>query len=57
MKDLHTEPFKVRLIEQDADVVRALARKTGIKPAVLLRHWVKRELQRMSCSLPKPAEK
>ncbi len=56
MKDLHIEEFKVRLRDEDADLVRALARKTQVPAAVLLRQFVLRELERLSCSVPKENE-
>lgn len=38
--DGHIEEFKIRLRPADADLVRALARKLDIPPAVLIRRWV-----------------
>lgn len=43
-KDLHIEEFKIRLKPEDAAVVRAMARKLDIPPAVLLRRWVHKEV-------------
>lgn len=41
MKDEgHIEEFKIRLRPDDADLVRALARKLDVPPAVLMRRWV-----------------
>jgi len=56
-RDLHSEEFKIRLKSDDADLVRALARKLDIPPAVLIRRWVRKEVSRLGYSVPGRAEK
>lgn len=53
---LHIEEFKIRLTKADADWIRATARKTGTKPAILLRTMARREIDRMTASLASSAE-
>jgi len=48
---LHTEEFKVRLTKMDAEWVRAQARKSGTKPAILMRTFTRREIDRSVASL------
>lgn len=43
-KDLHEAEIKIRLTEDDAELVRLLARRLGIPPAVYLRSIVKQSL-------------
>lgn len=43
-KDVHDAEIKVRLTEDDAELVKLLARKLGIPPAVYLRSLVKQAL-------------
>jgi predicted DNA binding CopG/RHH family protein len=43
-KDLHEAEIKVRLTEDDAELVKLLARRLGIPPAVYLRSIVKQAL-------------
>lgn len=43
-KDVHDAEIKVRLTEDDAELVRRLARRLGIPPAVYLRSIVKQVL-------------
>ena len=43
--DLHLEEFKVRLRHDDGALIRAIAQKTGVPAAVLIRQWVLRELE------------
>jgi len=56
-RDLHSEEFKIRLKLDDADLVRALARKLDIPPAVLIRRWVRKEVSPLGYSVPARAEK
>lgn len=46
-KDLHVEEFKVRLTEQDAELLRALARRAGMPAAVLMRTWARSQLDQV----------
>lgn len=55
-QDLHVVEIKVRLKPADADMARAIARKTDTPVAVVLRRMVVRELQRMAYSLPAATE-
>ena len=43
-RDLHVEEFKVRLRPVDAALIRALARKRDVPPAVFIRALVLREI-------------
>lgn len=43
-RDLHVEEFKVRLRPVDAALIRALARKRDVPPAVFIRALLLREL-------------
>lgn len=54
--DLHIEEFKIRLKPEDADLVRALARKLDVPPAVLIRRWVRTQVAGVGYSLPAAAE-
>jgi hypothetical protein len=48
----HIEEFKIRLRPADADLLRALAAKKDVPPAVLLRSLVMRELGPVAYSVP-----
>lgn len=54
---MHVEEFKIRLTKADAEWIRATARKTGTKPAILLRTMARREIDRMTASLHGGPEK
>lgn len=47
-KDVHDCPHKIRLTEQDDALVRSLARRMDVPPAVLLRAWVVERLEQAS---------
>lgn len=58
-EDLHIEEFKIRLRPRDARLVRALAGKLDIPPAVLMRRWVRKAIEPHdeSASVAEPGEK
>lgn len=49
-KDVHDAEIKVRLTEDDAELVKLLARRLGIPPAVYLRSIVKQALSAGCCT-------
>lgn len=54
---LHIEEFKIRLTPADGDLLRALARKKGIPPAVLARAMVIEALGPAMYRVPAAADK
>jgi hypothetical protein len=51
-KQLHDIEVKIRLTENDASVLTAIARREGIPVATLARQLVKRQLRRMGQPTP-----
>lgn len=53
---LHVDEFKIRLRPSDGALVRALAGKLDIPPAVLLRRWAVSHLGPLGSSVPAERE-
>ena len=52
----HTEEFKIRLTEDDAELLRALAKRRGVPAAVVARAWLREHLQGLRYTLPEPRQ-
>ena len=50
--DLHVVEIKVRLTDEDADLLAAIARREGVAKASLARMMIKRQLRRIAQPIP-----